>query len=253
MAGLSKISLQILEVMKQHPKGITEGEIREMLRIPPTDQANFGRRRRELNYAYVIEKVQDGPRVLYVYKGPRTKPRDTSGISIRLRAQVLHMARGRCGNCGRSIEKHGIVLVADHKVPREWGGETAAENLWAICEECNSGKKNYFKSVDADWMRKVMVHKSVHVRLGETLKAFDGQPVPASTLEFVANQDDWKKRVRELRYLGWEIKTFNRKLSEGGRISSYYQLLKASPWPDDPTRVIRKYERDRAERNLSEG
>lgn len=94
-----------------------------------------------------------------------------------------------------------------------------------------------------------MAHESIHVRLGETLKAFKGEAVPAATLEFVANQDDWKKRVRELRYLGWEIKTFNRKLSRGGRVSSYYRVTKYSPWPEDPTGVIRQYERDRAGRN----
>jgi len=33
-------------------------------------------------------------------------------------------------------------------------------------------------------------------------KAFKGKNVSMDTLEFVANQDDWKKHVRELRYLG---------------------------------------------------
>lgn len=252
MTKLSEMSVKILGVMRQHPEGITEGEIREILQIPPAEQANFGRRRRELNYLHVIEKKQEGPRVLYVYKGPREKPRDTSQINIRLRAQALHAARGRCGNCGRTIEKNGIVLVVDHKVPREWGGETVPENLWAICEDCNAGKKSYFMSVDAEWMCKVMHDKSVHVRLGETLKAFKGEAVPATTLEFVANQDDWKKRIRELRYLGWQIDTFNRKISEEGRVSSFYRLVKSRPWPEDPTAVIRQYERDRAERNKSE-
>ena len=93
-----------------------------------------------------------------------------------------------------------------------------------------------------------MAHASVLVRLGETLKAFGGEPVPAVTLEFVANQDDWKKRIRELRYLGWQIKTFNRKL-KGGRVSSFYRLEEYKPWPDDPTTWIRRYEQERAERN----
>ena len=150
--------------------------------------------------------------------------------------------------CGRGIEKHGIELVIDHKIPRDWGGETAPENLWAICTDCNHGKKNYFESVDAAWMRKVMAKKSVHVRLGETLKAFHDQPVPMDTLEFVANQNDWKKRLRELRYLGWTIKTFNRK-QPGGRVKSFYRLIESKPWPDDPTRAIREYERERAAQN----
>jgi hypothetical protein len=248
MPKLNEVCFKILDVMKQHPRGITEGEIREILQIPPADQSNFGRRRRELHALYIIDKIHDGARTLYVYRGVRDKPQDTSAINLKLRAKALHAARGRCGRCGRTIEKHGIVLVVDHKIPREWGGETVAENLEAICEDCNSGKKNYFKSIDAEWMRGVMGHKSVHVRLGETLKAFKSEPVDAATLEFVANQDDWKKRVRELRYLGWDIRTFNRKISDT-RISSFYQLAKSRPWPSDPTGVIRKYERDRAERN----
>lgn len=246
--ALSEISLKILEVIKQHAEGISEGEIREILRIPAAEQTNFGRRRRDLNYHYIIETKRVGAKVLYVYKGPRSKPKDAAQINPRLRAQALHAARGRCGMCGRTIEKHGIVLVVDHKIPREWGGPTAPENLWAICADCNSGKKNYFESVDSELMRKVMGNRSVHIRIGETLKAFAPQAVSAATLEFVANQDDWKKRARELRYLSWDIHVFNRKL-EGGRVSSYYQLKRSQPWPKDPTTVIRRYEQDRAERN----
>jgi len=81
--------------MKQHPEGISEGEIREELRIPPAEQANFGRRRRELNYHHLIEKKREGSRLLYIYKGPLNKPRDTAAINPRLRAQALHAARGR--------------------------------------------------------------------------------------------------------------------------------------------------------------
>jgi hypothetical protein len=162
-----------------------------------------------------------------------------------------HAAPSRCGLCGRSPEKHGIVLVVDHKIPRTWGGETVPENLEAICEECNAGEQACSESVDAEWMGSVMGHKSVHVRIGETLKAFTGEPVDAATLKFVANQDAWKKRIRELRYLGWEIETFNRKLP-GGRVSSFYRLIQSKQWPADPTGDIRRYERERAERNRSD-
>lgn len=65
MGKLNEVSLRILEVMKQHPRGITEGEIREILQIPATDQANFGRRRRELHSLYIIDKIRDGQRTLY--------------------------------------------------------------------------------------------------------------------------------------------------------------------------------------------
>ena len=154
--------------------------------------------------------------------------------------------------CGRSPERHGVVLVAIHEVSREREGNTVSDNLQVVCAECNAGMEGCFELPGPACMGAVMFHKSVHVRLGETLKAFKGEAVPAATLDLVANQDDWRKRIRELRYLGWEIETFNRKLSEGGRASSYYRLVKSRPWPEDPTGVIRHYERDRAERNRND-
>lgn len=150
--------------------------------------------------------------------------------------------------CGRSPEKHGVVLVAIHKVPREQEAEKVSHNRQVVCGECSAGLKSCLRLPDPEWMGAVMSHRSVHVRLGETLKGFMGEPVPAATLNFVANQGAWKKRIRELRYLGWEIETFNRRISEA-RVSSFYRLVKSRPWPTDPTSVIRQYERDRALRN----
>jgi len=141
-----------------------------------------------------------------------------------------------------------VVLVVVWKVPREFGGRPEHDAPWAICEECNTAKKKYFDSGGAARIQNLMKLKSIHVRLGETLIAFNGEPVPAPMMDVVAQQDDWKKRVRELRYLGWEIKVFKPKLWNG-RVSSFYKLVKSAPWPDDPTGVIRKYERERAERN----
>jgi hypothetical protein len=139
-------------------------------------------------------------------------------------------------------------LVVDLKIPREQGGLAEWDNLWAICEECDVGNRSCFKSVDAAWMRDVMALTSVHMRLGETLKAFKGVPVPAQMMELVSNQGDWKKRLRELRYLGWKIDVFNPK-SKNGRVSSFYKLVSATQWPEDPTGVIRRYEQERAKRN----
>lgn len=158
--------------------------------------------------------------------------------------------RGRCSMCGRSAEKHGAVLIAVHSVSREPERSNASENPRVICAECSAGSEGCLELQEPPWMGAVIAHKSVHMRLGETLKAFKGEPVPAATLEFVANQDDWKKRVRELRYLGWDIATFNRKLPSG-RVSSFYRLNSSQPWVPDPTGTIRQYERERAQRNRS--
>jgi len=227
--------------------------MRAALRIAADEQTQFGRRRRDLHYYYRIEKRRIGKKTVYVYAGPLTVPRDATQTDIKTRALVLPTAHGRCGMCGRNIEKHGITLVVDHKIPREWGGKTELENLWAICEECNHGKKNLFASVDSAAMRSAVRHNSVHVRIGELLKgAGVGKPVPSHMIDIVANQDDWRKRLRELRYLRWKI-TASRTSLSGGRFQSAYILDKFAEWPPDPSAWIRNYEHERAQRNKKRG
>jgi len=249
---LTQIQQKILGLLKQHPDGISEGEMRKSLGIPADKLVQFGRRRRELGAYYHIVKKRVGPETLYVLVGEREQQLDTHPINPKLRAQVLHMAAGRCGMCGRTIEKHQITLVVDHRIPRDWGGATIPENLWAICEECNHGKKNLFASMDSSAVRAAIQHESVHVRIGELLKAMGvDTPVPSLLIEFVAmDQEDWHKRLRELRYLGWIIDVSKKKTSQG-RVRSSYTLRKYGPWPDDPTRWIRNFEKEREEKNKS--
>lgn len=247
--ALGQIHEQILALLKGNPDGISEGEMRVALRIQPQEQIQFGRRRRDLHSYYRIDKKRIGKKTVYIYHGPLEVPRDATPTSGKTRALVLHAAHGRCGMCGRTIEKHGVTLVVDHKIPREWGGKTEPENLWAICEECNQGKKNLFASVDSAAMRSAIRHDSVHVRIGELLKgAGVGELVPSHMIDIVANQDEWRKRLRELRYLGWEI-TASRTNLPGGRFQSAYRLDKFTEWPPDPTGWIRNYEQERAKRN----
>ena len=248
--AFGEIHRKILDLLKKNPGGISEGRMRKTLHIKPDKQTQFGRRRRELHYRYRIDKKYVGREVLYIYRGERKRPRDSSAIDEKTRAMVLHLAHGRCGMCGRTVEKHGIALVIDHKIPRHWGGKTEPANLlWALCEECNRGKKNLFKSVDSPAMRKAMSHASVHMRIGEFLKASGvGKAVPSHFIDIVANQDEWRKRLRELRYLKWEITASRAKLP-GNRFQSAYRLDKFTDWPPDPTGWIRAYEQRRANRN----
>ena len=247
--SLGQIHEQILALLKEHPEGLSEGEMRTKLGVRSEEQVQFGRRRRDLHYYYRIDKRRIGPKTVYIYVGPRDRPLDAAPIDLKTRALVLHAAHGRCGMCGRTVEKHDITLVIDHKIPREWGGKTEPDNLWAICEECNQGKKNLFASVDSAAMRSAIRHDSVHVRIGELLKgAGVGEPVPSHMLDIVANQDEWRKRLRELRYLGWQI-TASRAHLPGGRFQSAYRLDKFTEWPPDPTSWIANYERERARRN----
>lgn len=157
--------------------------------------------------------------------------------------------RGRCSLCGRSIEKHGVVLIAVHEFTRERECRSR-ENLCLLCEECNAGRECSLEPSEPAWMTAVIAHENVHMRLGETLKAFQGEPIPAATLKRVADQDAWTTRIRELRYLGWEIEAIKRRLPVG-RVSSFYRLKKWKAWPPDPTGTIWAYEQARAKRNRS--
>jgi hypothetical protein len=268
MAGKSKpgaIHLRIVEAMKRFPDGISGGQIREELEkegLEPGDQTHLDRRKRDLRKWFVITKeiatsVVNGKKrrvTLYKFSGNRGEIVDEGQINQKIRAEVIRSARGRCQMCGRSIEKHRIALVVDHKKPREWAGTNELDNLWAICEDCNSGKKAYFSSLnlDAELMKSVMAHTSVHMRIGELLKAVGvGARVSSQVIDVVANQDDWQKRLRELRYpvIGWEIDT-KLYFTGLGRKQCDYILRSFRPWPEDPSGVIRQFEADRKRRNL---
>ncbi len=243
---LYRIHEQILDVMKQHPEGISEGDIRKLLNIPPEEQSQFGRRRRDLHQFYIIDKKREGSRILYVFRGEKANPLDAEPISSRLRTLALHSAHGRCQMCGQTIERHQITLVIDHKIPRDWGGKTSPDNLWAICEKCNHGKKNLFASMDSPAIRRAMVCESVHVRIGELLKGVGiGNSTSSFFIEFVArDQDDWHKRLRELRYLNWVIVASRQKMANG-RVQSSYTLRRFTEWPPNPTKWLRRFEEAR--------
>jgi hypothetical protein len=224
---------------------LTMQEIRQELAHIGT-QEQLDRRRRELNPHFVIEKVGGGAHTRYQLIDAKPPPSEIdAGISEKDRAAVLR--HGRCAMCGRTpIEDH-VKLQVDHKIPREWGGTSDLENLQPLCESCNRGKKNFFSSYDdyAATFRKVLPLPSVHQRLGEFLSAVT--EARSDLLELVANppgtyQEDWQKRLRELRVLGWRIRVRRRR--EEGRLRVYYRLDHAEPWPDVDIRTeIRRREK----------
>ena len=88
--------------------------------------------------------------------------------------------------------------------------------------------------------------ESPHQRIGEFLKALAPEEVRSDVLELVAcagtYQEDWQKRLRELRTLGWHITT--RRQREGRRVRVYYRVLESQPWPVDGVRAeLRRRER----------
>jgi hypothetical protein len=149
--------------------------------------------------------------------------------------------------CGRTPKDDRVRLHVDHKLPREWGGPTEEWNLQPLCSDCNEGKKAYYATFDAvaPQIMEAIGHESVHVRIGEVLKAFnaEGLETPDEVIEFVAEargrQRYWEKRMRELRHLGWRFEP--RMFDEAGVRKTEWKLLEWKPWPKEgPGAAIRR-------------
>ncbi|WP_443041823.1 HNH endonuclease [Streptomyces sp. B21-097] len=212
--------------------------------------AQTDRRVRDLRDYFHIATIRDGRSHRYLLSGWNQDRNNglRRSLNRRTRAQVL--APQRCSQCGRTPLDHHVVLVVDHKIPREWGGSDELENLQPLCEECNSGKKAFYGEYDeyGDAIRSAAAHDEPHGRIGELLKAFQGDWVPADLIGVVASmkqyQDDWQRRLRELRTLGWKYESVRSKDSETGRSLVFYRVTHWEPWPNGPIRTeIKKRER----------
>lgn len=225
---------------------LTQQEINDQVGGNRADHTQIQRRRRELNRWFMIERTLEGRNHRYELIGIKAQlPEAERGISRAIRAEVLQ--HGRCEMCGRHTSE-GIRLHVDHKIPRSWGGSDDIENLQALCEDCNEGKKDRFAHYDnySNEIANVIHHSEPHRRIGELLKTFEGEWVPTDLIRFVASaqqyQEDYQKRLRELRTLGWKIE--NQRRIEGTRHVSYYRVSHWEPWPEGPIHAeIRRRER----------
>lgn len=239
----------------------TMGEVRLfMADAIGEDQEHVGHRLRELRRHFEIVAVPTaGSDPRYELRGwSASSTVDASPpISGRLRAQVLMPQR--CAQCGRSPIPHGVVLQVDHRIPQSWGGTNEPENLQPLCEDCNHGKRDYFQTYEhhADKVRAAITYDEPQKRIGELLRAFKGEWVPSELLGLVASakeyQEDWQKRTRELRMIGWDFET-EKRYNEGARVRSYYRLKHSAPWPDNVGAEIRAEEarRRRAKKVLAD-
>ncbi len=218
------------------------------------DQVHFDRRLRELRDHFDIPAESIGGEFRYPLRGWRAAPRpsDEPRISLRLRAQVL--APQRCAQCGRTPLEDGVKLVIDHRVPRAWGGTTEPENLQPLCQDCNAGKRDYFRTFApyADEIRRAANYDEPQRRIGELLKAFGDEWVRTDLLAVVASakeyQEDWQRRLRDLRFLGWDYE-HKKQYDQGARVWTYYRLVRSAPWPPNIHAAIRAEEqRRKAER-----
>lgn len=224
----------------------TDAEITEFVfELTGQRYSQLQRRRRQLGEVFHIAR-ESGYRYRLIGWLPTPLASSTT-ISQKTRYRVLQS--GRCRLCGRSAADHGISLVVDHILPQAWGGSDLEENLQPLCEACNAGKKHHYGDFDqyAGLIRKAASEDEPHRRIALLLKAFDGKPVPSDLLGAVASskqyQEDWQKRLRELRELGIDYKTTKRKL-DTGRVVTSYRLTAWRELPKEPlAHVIRRNER----------
>ncbi|EFV14125.1 HNH endonuclease [Segniliparus rugosus] len=204
--------------------------------------AQTDRRVRELRGWFRLSAVRSGAAHVYSLEGRADQVQGgRSGISSKVRGEVL--SAKRCAQCGKTPAEDHVKLEVDHKIPHSWGGTDSIENLQPLCAQCNHDKQAFYSSMDPyeSQIRAATEHREPHRRIGELLKAFHaaGVECPAQVIGVVASmhqhQDDWQKRMRELRELGWDYTTSKHK--ENGRVVSYYRLTAFTDWPDGSIRA----------------
>lgn len=243
---LNHVARAIRDLLRANPDGLDIDEIKAVLGVG-ADQMHLDRRLRSLRKYYHLPGKHVGGRFVYTLGAAKGGITDSGAISGKLRAEALNIAKGRCQMCGKTVADDAIKLQIDHKVPQAWGGLTVIENLWAICESCNNGKRDHFASYDADEMAALLEYESVHERIAHLLKMHMGQPVDSNVIEFVANaterQEDWQKRLRDLRYpvIGLEI-TSGRYRTPQGFTRSTYTLHNWRDLPPNHRQLIRDWE-----------
>ncbi len=243
---LNHVAKAILDLLRAHPDGLDIDQIKEALNVG-ADQMHLDRRLRSLRKYYDLPGAFEGGRYVYKLGARKTGVTDSGVISGRLRAEALNLAKGRCQMCGKTVAEDGVKLQVDHKVPQAWGGLTVIENPWAICGDCNNGKRDHFQSYDPAEMAELLAYESVHERIAHLLRKHMGQPVDSNVIEFVANaterQEDWQKRLRDLRYpvIGLEI-TSGRYRTPQGFTRSTYTLHNWRDLPPNHRQLIRDWE-----------
>ena len=70
----------------------------------------------------------------------------------KIRVDIISEQGGECQMCGRSHQKHGVVIHVDHIIPLsiDWSKRLDKNNLQVLCEDCNLGKINRYST---DWRK----------------------------------------------------------------------------------------------------
>jgi len=245
--GSLRLAYGLLYRRQDHPP--TEDEITLFLQMAsadaPVDKVLRGLR----EYFEITTVILDGQERYKLRGWAGTRPL-TNLVPISSRLKVQALASGRCALCGKTPTRHKVVLEVDLRVPVDWGGTNDPENLWALCEDCHQGWRQYLQTYApyAEQISHAASFDEPQRRIGELLIAFAGNWVPSDLIGIVASakdyQEDYQRRIRDLRFRGWQYQQQKRH-HEGVRVKSYYRLINAEPWPDNIRAAISAEEKRR--------
>lgn len=108
-----------------------------------TYKRRYGGWRKALEAFVLWANESDAPPPLSPTVALGTKHRTPRNVNYRLRFLVMRRDSFRCRITGRSpATDPSVILVVDHILPWEKGGETVFENLQTLAQDVNIGKSN---------------------------------------------------------------------------------------------------------------
>ena len=164
-------------------------------------RSEWARSLRQLKQDSVIQFKYDSSKKSYnitkinKYKGTTKR----AGLSKKDKFRIRNRDGHRCQACGNGVQD-GVKLVIDHKIPLNCGGDNNDNNLWTLCESCNSGKQAFFKDdLDAKVMTKVFAEKSGMQKLKVLFEESYGRKFTPAILQGVSGIRDWTRTIRLIR------------------------------------------------------
>lgn len=156
---------------------------------------------RQLNQDDIISYQYDSSKKVYDVDeiAEYSNRNKRSSLTSKIKARIRNRDGYRCQACGRGVDDD-VILHVDHKVPITWGGTNLDDNLWTLCDECNLGKKNFFRDdFDTEVMRLVSKEKSGYQKLRVLFENSPGVKFPPAILQGVSGIRDWTRTIRNIR------------------------------------------------------
>lgn len=188
---------RLLQYMKEH---VGEWVSRDDLKKVANDVGGWERSLRSLrDDGYELEYNPSNKSYRFPYKEPVNKPKDNRYINKKMRAMILTRDNSTCQMCGKSVKEDEVKLVIDHVIPLNWGGKTEFDNLQALCESCNEGKKAFVKGEDPELMENISKATNTKERLRLYFEYYYNIPIGVDKLSVIARTREWTRQLRMLR------------------------------------------------------